>query len=61
MRGVTSIPGIYFLGLPLLYMWLGPVFRRGAGRRVHREHIEARAGLVLAARQASVNEAAIGS
>jgi putative flavoprotein involved in K+ transport len=61
VRGVASIPGVYFLGLPWLYTWGSGRFS-GVARDAEylAEHIEARAGLARAARQATVNEAAIG-
>jgi putative flavoprotein involved in K+ transport len=62
VRGVASIPGVYFLGLPWLYTWGSGRFS-GVARDAEylAEHIEARACLALAARQAMLNEAAIGS
>jgi putative flavoprotein involved in K+ transport len=62
VRGVASIPGVYFLGLPWLYTWGSGRFS-GVARDAEylADHIEARAGLALAARQAALNEAAIGS
>jgi putative flavoprotein involved in K+ transport len=62
VRGVASIPGVYFLGLPWLYTWGSGRFSGVARDAAYlAEHIEARAGLDLAARQAALNEAAIGS
>src|SRR6266851_5768198 len=62
VRGVASIPGVYFLGLPWLYTWGSGRFSGVARDAAYlAEHIEARAGLALAARQATLNEAAIGS
>ena len=62
VRGVASIPGVYFLGLPWLYTWGSGRFSGVARDAAYlAEHIEARAGLGLAARQATLNEAAIGS
>ena len=62
VRGVTQVPGLYFLGLPWLYTWGSGRFS-GVARDAQylSEHIEARAGSALAARQAALNEAAIGS
>jgi putative flavoprotein involved in K+ transport len=62
VRGVASIPGVYFLGLPWLYTWGSGRFS-GVARDAEylAQHIEARAGVALAARQAALNEAAIGS
>jgi putative flavoprotein involved in K+ transport len=62
VRGVTSVPGAYFLGLPWLYTWGSGRFS-GIARDAEylAEHIKARVGLVLADRQRPVNEAAIGS
>ncbi|MGO9399212.1 MAG: MSMEG_0569 family flavin-dependent oxidoreductase [Xanthobacteraceae bacterium] len=63
VRGVTPVPGAYFIGLPWLYTW-------GSGRfsGVARDadylatHIKARSRLSGSERQqAAVNEAAIGS
>lgn len=63
LRGVTPVPGAYFIGLPWLYTW-------GSGRfsGVARDaeyltgHIKARLRLAASGRQpAPVNEAAIGS
>jgi putative flavoprotein involved in K+ transport len=62
VRGVTPLPGIYFLGLPWLYTWGSGRFSgiaRDAGYLA--EHIEARVGLNRAERQAALNESAIGS
>jgi len=62
VRGVTPMPGIYFLGLPWLYTWGSGRFSgvaRDAGYLA--EHIEARVGLNRAERQAALNDAAIGS
>jgi len=62
VRGVTSLPGIYFLGLPWLYTWGSGRFSgiaRDAGYLA--EHIEARVGLRRAEREAALNDAAIGS
>jgi putative flavoprotein involved in K+ transport len=53
---------VYFLGLPWLYTWGSGRFSGVARDAAYlAEHIEARAGLDLAARQAALNEAAIGS
>jgi putative flavoprotein involved in K+ transport len=62
VRGVASVPGVYFLGLPWLYTWGSGRFS-GVARDAEylAEHIEARAGLDVAAGQAALNEAAIGS
>jgi len=62
VRGVTPIPGVYFLGLPWLYTWGSGRFSgvaRDAGYLA--EHIEARVGMIPADRQAALNDAAIGS
>jgi len=61
VRGVTPVPGVYFLGLPWLYTWGSGRFS-GVARDAEylAEHIEARVGLT-AQRHAAVNEAAIGS
>jgi putative flavoprotein involved in K+ transport len=62
VRGVTPVPGIYFLGLPWLYTWGSGRFS-GIARDAEylAEHIEARVGLSRAQRKAALNEAAIGS
>jgi len=62
VRGVTPLPGVYFLGLPWLYTWGSGRFS-GVARDAEylAEHIEARVGLTRAEREAAVNEAAIGS
>jgi len=62
VRGVTPLPGVYFLGLPWLYTWGSGRFS-GVSRDAAylAEHIEARVGLTRAERQAALNEAAIGS
>ena len=63
VRGVTPVPGVYFLGLPWLYTWGSGRFS-GVARDAEylAEHIKARMGMagsesVLAA----LNEAAVGS
>jgi putative flavoprotein involved in K+ transport len=62
VRGVTPVPGVYFLGLPWLYTWGSGRFS-GVARDAEylAEHIEARVGTAPAQRQAALNEAAIGS
>jgi putative flavoprotein involved in K+ transport len=62
VRGVTPVPGAYFLGLPWLYTWGSGRFS-GVARDAEylAEHIRARVGLAPAERQAALNEAAIGS
>jgi putative flavoprotein involved in K+ transport len=67
VRGVTPVPGIYFIGLPWLYTWGSGRFS-GVSRDAEylAEHIEARVGLTGAERQdalaqSALNEAAIGS
>ena len=63
VRGVTPVPGAYFLGLPWLYTWGSGRFS-GISRDAEylAEHIKARRGSAGAdRRQAMVNEAAIGS
>jgi putative flavoprotein involved in K+ transport len=63
VRGVTPIPGVYFLGLPWLYTWGSGRFS-GVARDAEylAEHIEARIGSIgTASRPAAVNAAAIGS
>jgi putative flavoprotein involved in K+ transport len=62
VRGVTPVPGVYFLGLPWLYTWGSGRFS-GVARDAEylAEHIEARVGFTRAECQAALNEAAIGS
>jgi putative flavoprotein involved in K+ transport len=62
VRGVTPVPGVYFLGLPWLYTW-GSGRLSGVARDAEylAEHIEARVGMNRAQREAALNEAAIGS
>jgi putative flavoprotein involved in K+ transport len=62
VRGVTPVPGIYFLGLPWLYTWGSGRFS-GVARDAEylAAHIEARVGMNRAQREAALNEAAIGS
>ena len=63
VRGVTPVPGAYFLGLPWLHTWGSGRFS-GVARDAEylAEHIKARIGLGGADRRPAVlNEAAIGS
>ncbi len=63
VRGVTPVPGVYFLGLPWLHTWGSGRFS-GVARDAEylAEHIKARIGLSGSDRRlAAVNEAAIGS
>jgi putative flavoprotein involved in K+ transport len=62
VRGVTPVPGAYFLGLPWLYTWGSGRFS-GVARDAEylAEHIKARVGLAPGASQPALNEAAIGS
>jgi putative flavoprotein involved in K+ transport len=62
VRGVTPVPGVYFLGLPWLYTWGSGRFS-GVARDAEylAEHIEGRVGTAPAGNQAALNEAAIGS
>ena len=62
VRGVTSMPGIYFLGLPWLYTWGSGRFS-GVARDAEylAEHIEARLADAPVERHAALNEAAIGA
>ena len=62
VRGVTPLPGVYFLGLPWLYTWGSGRFS-GVARDAEylAEHIKARAGLTQPESRAALNEAAIGS
>lgn len=62
VRGITPVPGAYFLGLPWLYTWGSGRFSGVARDAEHlAEHILARIGSAPADRRAVVNEAAIGS
>jgi putative flavoprotein involved in K+ transport len=63
VRGASSVPGVYFLGLPWLYTWGSGRFS-GVARDAEYlfEHIKARHDLAGVDRaDASLNEAAIGS
>jgi putative flavoprotein involved in K+ transport len=62
VRGVSPVPGVYFLGLPWLYTWGSGRFS-GVARDAEylAEHIKARVGLAPADKEAALNEAAIGS
>jgi putative flavoprotein involved in K+ transport len=63
VRGVTPVPGIYFLGLPWLYTWGSGRFC-GVARDAEylAEHIKARGALVgTESHEAVVNDAAIGT
>ena len=62
MRGVSPVPGVYFLGLPWLYTWGSGRFS-GVARDAEyvAEHIKSRVGPAPAAGEAALNEAAIGS
>jgi putative flavoprotein involved in K+ transport len=63
VRGVTPVPGAYFVGLPWLYTWGSGRFS-GVARDAEylAEHIKARIRLSgFERQQAAVNEAAIGS
>jgi putative flavoprotein involved in K+ transport len=62
VRGVTPVPGVYFLGLPWLYTWGSGRFS-GVARDAEylAEHIKVRVGSAPADNQAALNEAAIGS
>jgi putative flavoprotein involved in K+ transport len=62
VRGVTLVPGVYFLGLPWLYTWGSGRFS-GVARDAEylAEHIKARVGLTPLESQTALNEAAIGT
>ena len=62
VRGVSSVPGVYFLGLPWLYTWGSGRFS-GVARDAEYlvEHIEARLTDAPVERHAALNEAAIGA
>jgi putative flavoprotein involved in K+ transport len=63
VRGVTSYPGVYFLGLPWLYTWGSGRFSGVARDAEHlAEHIKTRIGFARPTlKLVSVNEVAIGS
>ena len=62
VRGVTPVPGVYFLGLPWLYTWGSGRFS-GVARDAEylAEHIKARVGLTPLESRAALNEAAMGT
>ena len=61
VRGVTPLPGVYFLGLPWLYTWGSGRFSGVARDAAYlAEHIGARVGLSVD-KERALNEAAIGS
>jgi putative flavoprotein involved in K+ transport len=62
VRGVTPIPGAYFLGLPWLYTWGSGRFS-GIARDAEylAEHIKARVASTPSGGETALNEAAIGS
>ena len=62
VRGVSPVPGVYFLGLPWLYTWGSGRFS-GVARDAEyvAQHIKARIGLPGERGFGAVNEAAIGS
>jgi putative flavoprotein involved in K+ transport len=62
VRGVTPVPGTYFLGLPWLYTWGSGRFS-GVARDAEflAEHIKARVALAPSGSELGLNEAAIGS
>jgi putative flavoprotein involved in K+ transport len=62
VRGVTPVPGAYFLGLPWLYTWGSGRFS-GVARDAEylAEHIKARVALTPSGGKLGLNEAAIGS
>jgi putative flavoprotein involved in K+ transport len=62
VRGVTPVPGAYFLGLPWLFTWGSGRFS-GVARDAEylAEHIKARVALTPSGGQTALNEAAIGS
>jgi putative flavoprotein involved in K+ transport len=62
VRGVATVPGLYFLGLPWLYTWGSGRFSGVARDAKHlADQIEARLDDVPAERRVTVNEAAIGT
>ena len=62
VRGVTAMPGLYFLGLPWLYTWGSGRFSGVARDAKHvADQIETRLDDVPSERHVSVNEAAIGT
>jgi putative flavoprotein involved in K+ transport len=62
VRGVTPVPGIYFLGLPWLYTWGSGRFS-GVARDAEylAEHIKARLSRAPRSDETLLNQAAIGS
>jgi len=62
VRGVSPMPGVYFLGLPWLYTWGSGRFS-GVARDAEylAEHIKARVDLTQSESEVALNEAAIGS
>ena len=62
VRGVTSVPGAYFLGLPWLYTWGSGRFP-GVARDAEylAEHTEAQLADAPVERHTGLNEAAIGA
>ena len=62
VRGVSPMPGVYFLGLPWLYTWGSERFS-GVARDAEylAEHIKARVDLTQSESEVALNEAAIGS
>jgi putative flavoprotein involved in K+ transport len=62
VRGVTAMPGLYFLGLPWLYTWGSGRFSGVARDAKHvADQIEARLDDTPSERRVAVNEAAIGT
>ncbi len=62
VRGVTAVPGLYFLGLPWLYTWGSGRFSGVARDAKHvADQVEARLDDAPSERRVTVNEAAIGT
>jgi len=62
VRGVSAVPGLYFLGLPWLYTWGSGRFSGVARDAKHvADQIEARLDDAPSERRVTVNEAAIGT
>jgi putative flavoprotein involved in K+ transport len=61
-RGVTNVPGVYFLGLPWLYTWGSGRFSGVAQDTIFlANYIEARHGAARTDGERLLNELALGS
>jgi len=62
VRGMTDVPGVYFLGLPWLYTWGSGRFSGIAKDAEHlAERIKARSGVAAPRNDRALNELALGS